>query len=352
MENKKTWQNLKANPSLFQSYFVKEYIIRAIRKFFEARNYHELESPILAPALPQEHYLNPLTVKIKVPKGKSKIAYMIPSTERYNKIILAAGLGEHFVITKVFRGLEEASPNHSPEFTMCEWYHLNADYTDLMDDCEELFIFIQKYLCEELLHKEFSYNLDYLNYKIDLSPKWKRLSVVETLKDIGINIEDIQDIKAFQKIAKDKGYNIEEEDDWEMIFELIFAQEIEPLLDPNIPTFVYDYPKQLCPLTRLRKDNPLVAQKVELYIAGKEIANGYTELTDGYELEKNFREEEKARAIIGKEPINFDFELINALKSGLPEVAGIGMGIDRIAAIYANVEDIAKVNYFPWNESF
>lgn len=352
MDNLKTWQKLKADPSLFQSYFVKEYIIRAIRKFFEARKYHELESPILAPALPQEHYLNPLTVDIKVPNGKNKLAYMIPSTERYNKIILAAGLGEHFVITKVFRGLEEASPNHSPEFTMCEWYHLNADYNDLMDDCEELFIFIQKFLCEELLKKEFSFKVEYLDYVIDLTPKWNRLSVIDALRKVGFNIEDIQDIKDFQRIAKEKGFNISEGDDWEMIFELVFAQEIEPLLDPNKPTFVYDYPKQLCPLTRLRADNPLIAQKVELYMAGKEIANGYTELTDGFELEKNFREEEAARKAIGKEPIIFDNELVDALKSGLPEVAGIGMGIDRIAAIYANTKSIADVNYFPWNESF
>jgi elongation factor P--beta-lysine ligase len=125
----KTWQKLKENPSLFQRYYVKEYIIKAIRKFFENRKYHELESPILAPALPQEHYLNLLTVKINSKNGNGKNTYLIPSTERYNKIILAGGLGNHFTISKVFRDLEETGSNHIPEFTMCEWYHLSTSTT-------------------------------------------------------------------------------------------------------------------------------------------------------------------------------------------------------------------------------
>jgi elongation factor P--beta-lysine ligase len=201
MNSLKTWQKLKRDPEIFQRYFVKEYIIKAIRKFFDNRKYHELESPILAPALPQEHYLNPLSVEL----SSSKKAYLIPSTERYNKIILAAGLGEHFVITKVFRGMEENSPTHSPEFTMCEWYHLDANYFDLMKDCEELFIFIQKYLNDNLFKKDFSYNFNFGNISIDLTPKWERLSVVDALKDIcSIDLEDIQDLDAFRKTAKAK----------------------------------------------------------------------------------------------------------------------------------------------------
>jgi elongation factor P--beta-lysine ligase len=353
MDSPKTWQKLKKNPELFQRYFVKEYIIKAIRIFFENRKYHELESPILAPALPQEHYLNPLTVEIGIKDKKDQKAYLIPSTERYNKIMLAAGLGEHFVITKVFRGLEENSPNHSIEFTMCEWYHLDANYFDLMDDCEELFICIQKYLCKNLFKKDFSYKILFGENSIDLTPKWQRLSIVDCLMDYcSIDIKNIQDLGDFQKIAIKKGYNISENDDWEVIFELIFANEIEPQLDQTKPVFLYDYPKQLCPLTRLNPNNPLVAQKVELYIAGKEIANGYTELTDGDEQEARFKKEVLDREKIGKEPITFDYELIEALKSGLPEVAGIGMGIDRIAMIFANAKCLDDINYFPASNDF
>lgn len=353
MNTPKTWQKLKNNPESFQRYFVKEYIIKAIRKFFEDKKYHELESPILAPSLPQEHYLNPLTVELGIGNKETKKAYLIPSTERYNKLILAAGLGNHFVISKVFRDLEETGPNHSPEFTMCEWYHLDADYYDLMNDSEELFIYIQRFLCKELFKKDFSNILTYGENIIDLTPKWDRLSVVDALKNYcSINLEDIQNLNEFRKIAKNKGYNISEKDDWEIVFELIFANEIEPHLNLNKPTFVYDYPKQLCPLTKLSLKNPLVAQKFELYIAGKEIANGYTELIDWKEQEKRFKDEEAQRNIIGKEPIKFDKELIAALKLGLPEVAGIGMGIDRIAMIFANAKSIADINYFPASEDY
>jgi len=142
----KTWQLLKSNPKLWPRYFIKEYLIQAIRVFFLNRNYHELESPILAPALPQERYLNVLTTTIEQKGKQPQTAYIIPTTERYNKLALAAGIGEHFVITKVCRGQEESGPNHSPEFTMLEWYHLNANYFDLMADCEDLFVYIQKQL--------------------------------------------------------------------------------------------------------------------------------------------------------------------------------------------------------------
>lgn len=353
MNSIKTWQKLKENPELFKRYFIKEYIIKAIRKFFEEKKYHELESPILAPALPQEHYSNPLSVDLGTGNKEIKKVYLIPSTERYNKLILAAGLGNHFVISKVFRNLEEIGPNHSPEFTMCEWYHLDTDYYGLMNDSEELFIYIQRFLCKELFKKDFSNTLSFREYIIDLTPKWDRLSVVDALKNYcSINLEDIQNLKEFRKIAQSKGYNINDNDDWEIIFELIFANEIEPHLNLNRPTFVYDYPKQLCPLTKLSLKNLLVAEKFELYIAGKEIANGYTELIDWEEQEKRFKDEEFQRNKIGKEPIKFDKELIDALRLGLPEVSGIGIGIDRIAMIFANAISIADINYFPASEYY
>lgn len=340
------WKKLKTSPHLWDKIFIKEKTIHAIRKFFELRNYHELESPILATALPQEHYLNPVTTTFSLKGKEPKTLYLIPSTERFNKIALAAGIGEHFVITKVFRGLEDVSPNHSPEFTMLEWYHLDANYFDLMDDCEELlnFIFV------EIFNKQPA-KLNYQGQEIDLRPGWDKINLVKALKEwSGIELPNIQDVVAFRKKMISKGYSIDDNDDWEILFELLFANEIEPRLAVNKPSFVYNYPKQLCPLTRLNKENPLVAEKVELYIAGKELANGYTELLNGFELEKNFKAEEQARAEIKKEPIAFDHELIEALKSGMPKVAGIGMGLDRLAMLFADAASLEEVNLFPGTE--
>jgi lysyl-tRNA synthetase class 2 len=348
----KTWQQLKANPDLFPRYFVKEYLIKAVRQFFEARNYHELESPILAGALPQERYLNVLSTQIDLKDKSAKTAYLIPSTETYNKKILAAGLGEHFVITKVFRGLEDIGPNHSPEFTMLEWYHLNATYKDLMTDCEELFVHIKKYL-DTKFNREHTLKFTFQGQEIDLTPPWDRLSITEALeKFCNLKLSEIQSLEQIKAAAEAKGYRPLPGDDWQAIFELIFANEIEPKLSESKPTFLYDYPKVMGPLTKVNAENPLVCEKVELYIAGREIGNGYTEQLNAEEQEQRFLQEQSARKELGLPEVAFDYELVEALKSGLPDVAGIGMGLDRIAMILADAKSIAEVNYFPATEMF
>jgi EF-P lysine aminoacylase GenX len=348
----KTWQLLKQNPTLFKRYFVKEYIIKAIRQFFEKRNYHELESPILTSTLPQERYLDVLETTIELVNKQKKTAYLIPSTETFNKKMLAAGLGEHFVITKVFRGLEDIGPNHSPEFTMLEWYHLNTDYFGLMDDCEQLFTCIKKYL-DKKFNRNHTMVIHYQDQKIDFTPPWDRLSVSEALKHFtNLELGKIQTVKSLKAAALKKGYHVEEINDWQIIFEEIFLNEIEPNLSKNRPTFLYDYPRILCPLTKVNKNNPLVSEKVELYIAGREIANGYTELLDYKEQKKRFVEEQKARKELGRKEIKMDIDLVEALKSGLPPVAGIGMGIDRLAMIIADAKNISEINFFPSSEMF
>lgn len=360
----KTWQELKLNPVLFQRYFIKEYLIKACRKFFENRDYHELESPIITNALPQERYLNVLTTSIELKNNQTKIGYITPTTETYNKKVLAAGLGEHFVITKVLRGLEEISNNHSPEFTMLEWYHLNATYKDLMTDCEELFIYVFKFIKESLekeqkLNKfpidvtpyQKDYSINYLGLDINLNAPWYRISIPEALKKYAqIDLKNVQSVEEFGKAAIEKGYSITVNDYWQRIFEWIWEKEIEPNLPKDKPVFVYDFPKQVCVLTKVNIENPLVCERIEIYLAGKEIGNGYTELTDAEYQNQKFIEEAEARKKLGLKEVAFDHDLINALKSGLPNVAGIGLGLDRIAMIFANAKNISEINYFPISE--
>lgn len=353
-----TWKNLKQNPELWNRYFIKEYMIKACRKFFENRDYHELESPIITDCLPQERYLDVVDFDLEL-KNSSKKGYILPTTERFNKIALAAGIGEHFVITKVCRGLEEIGPNHSPEFTMMEWYHLNATYFDLMHDCEELFKSMKNYLDEKFKDKtptptwQYGPKLAYQGRIIDINSPWERLSIPAALmKYCNITLEEISTQSQIYNYAKGKGYQVNSDDDWQIIFEMIFALEIEPNFSKDRPTFVYDYPKQLCPLTKENESNPLVCEKVELYLAGKEIANGYTELLDGDEQEKRFLTEQEARKNLGLKPINFDHDLVDALKSGMPDVAGIGMGLDRVAMIFADAKYISDINLFPASEMF
>ena len=344
----KTWQKLKENPKLFKRYFIKEYVIKAVREFFEKRNYHELESPILTDALPQERYLDVLDTKIEFQNGTKKTAYLIPSTENWNKKMLVAGLGNHFTISKVFRSLEEISPNHSPEFTMLEWYQLNSTYFDLMDTTEQLLSHILNYLKN---NDPKIQKIIYQNEEINFKKKWERTTVRKLLKKFsGITLEEIQAVESFRKIAQKKGYTTSEKDDWQTLFELIFSNEIEPMLSKTKPTFVYDFPKILCPLTQVKKDDPLVSEKIELYIAGKEIGNGYSELNDWKEQKKRFDEEHAARNNLGKNEIKYDNDLIKALKLGMPKAAGIGIGLDRLVMILANVNNISDINLFPTSE--
>jgi len=327
-------------------------VIKAIRKFVEEKNYHELESPILSSSLPQERYLEILETNISLKNNKIKKAYLIPSTETFNKRILASGIGNHFVISKVFRGLEEIGPNHSPEFTMLEWYTLGSNYLKLMSEAEEIIIYITNYLNSkfEIRNSKF---LKYQNLNIDFGKPWLRFSIEELLnKYLKICLKKINSLSQIKEFALSKGYKIYKNDDWQIIFEEIFANEIEPNLPLDKPYFLYDYPKIMCPLTKIKKENPLVCEKVELYIAGREIANGYTEQRDWKIQKLRFLEEQKARKKMGKKDVNFDNDIIEALESGIPEVAGIGLGIDRLAMILANVKTISEINYFPAEEEF
>lgn len=350
----KTWQQLKQNPSLFNRYFVKEEVIRACRKYFEAKNYHELESPILTPVLPQERHIDVLEVPIELKaKNSNQTLYITPTTERYNKILLSAGIGNHFVITKVARGMDDIGPNHSPEFTMLEWYTLEGNYFDVMDQTEELFQMINKNLIEKKLIEENNGVIEYQGKKININKGWYRISVSEALEKYAkIKLEDVIEVEDLRKISIDKGYSVTDEDDWQIMFEMIFGNEVEPNLPQDKPIFMYDYPKILCPLTKQSETNPLICEKVEVYIAGKEVGNGYSELTDGDEQEKRFLEEQKARADLGKKPISYDYDLVDAIKSGMPEVTGIGIGLDRVTMIFANAKNISDINYFPATEWF
>lgn len=333
------WQSLKENPALWAKFLVKQEIIRATRAFFEAKGYNELESPILAPALPSERYLNFLSTDIA-----GKELYLIPSTERYNKIGLAAGIGNHFVITKVFRGLEQVSPNHRPEFTMLEWYHLDGTYFDLMDDTQALILSMLDRIGNS------DYKINYQGIEIDFNGDWHRFSVETLLKTYtGLSLKDISEWEKLKQIVIDFGFLQnkevkESEMSWQDLFELLFFNKVEIHLDPNKPTFIYDYPKILAPLAAPNSNNPEVSQKVELYIAGKEIANGYTELRDALLLENNLKEEYKARAQMGLPLAKFDDELISAIRSGIPPVAGIGMGLDRLAMILADAQSINEIS--------
>lgn len=344
----------------FSKIFFKEFVIKGCREFFFDKNYHELEVPIITKCLPTERYLEPFSVGIKKKDKFVDIGYLLPTTERFNKIALSKGIKNHFVITKVARAMEEESVFHHNEFTMLEWYQLNSNYFDLMQECEELILFLIKFVLKEF-KKEFykkeyqisipqnisNNNINFQGNLIDISMPWYRISLPEAIKKFtGLSVESFLDFRTLKTFLKKNNIRVLDEYDWQFLFEILFSEFVKENLPKDKPVFVYDYPQKICVLTKSKSSNAKLCERVELFISGIEIANGYTELLDYKKQEKFFKREEKARNFLKKIKINYDYELIDSLKNNIPDVAGIGMGLDRLVMILSNSKSISEINLF------
>ncbi|EKE15271.1 MAG: hypothetical protein ACD_12C00098G0001 [uncultured bacterium] len=353
------WKKLKNNPQLWQKYFIREKIIHAIREFFLKEKFHEVETPLLIPAVIPESYLEVFETFLMDRKRSKKRMFLTTSPEVSLKKLLVAGIGNCFEITKNFRNTETDSNHHHPEFTILEWYRVGATYKDLMNDCERLFLFIYKKLKRTKLDK---YEIECQNHKIDLSPPWERISVKDALlKYAKIDFDDITQTnaiaqncdKAFpidkiEKVALRKGYYVGKNNTWEEIFNQIFLNEIEPHLNRlSKPVFLYDYPAPLAALAKLKKEDKRLAERVELYINNLEIGDGCNELTDYKEQKKRFEQEMIKIRKMGKTEVKIDTDFLDVLKKGLPDCAGMAMGLDRLVMLFTNSKSIADVLLFP-----
>lgn len=311
----KTWQKIKENPKLLDQYLVREKVIDTIRSFFKKKGFHEVFTPILVPTPSCEPNLEVFETKLTTMTGKKRQGFLIMSPEYSIKKLLAVNLGSCFEITRCFRNNEEVSPQHNPEFTMLEWYRVNADYQDVMVDFENLFL--------EIIGSD---KMVYRGVEYDLSLPWPRITVAEAF-------------------GTDK---IPEKD-----FYTTFFNEVEPKLRASKkPTIIYDYPLYQASLAKRKKDNPNVAERFEVFLAGLELGNCFSELTDPLEQEKRFKSELEERKKLGKVAYPMDIDLINALKSGLPEVSGIAVGVDRLVMLAADVPEISNTLFFPAAEMF
>jgi len=291
-------------------------VIDRIRTFFQKENFLEVQTPLLAPALIPESYLEVFETGLKNKTGKSQKAYLTPSPELWHKKLLAAGSGNIFEITKAFRNTDIGGSLHNPEFTILEWYRTKADYTDTMKDCENLIRFLvspQK-------------TLTYQDKSLELNQPFERLTVAE----------------AFEKYAQATPDND---------FEINYVKYVEPKLGQKKPTLIYDYPAQFAPLAKPNADG-LTKQRFELYLFGIEIADAYTELTDAAEQRQQFEKEQAERRKLGRIAHPQDENFLKALESGLPECSGVALGIDRLVMILANQKNIHDVTLFPGADIF
>jgi elongation factor P--(R)-beta-lysine ligase len=280
-------------------------LISGIRRFFINNNFLEVETPLRIPAPAPEEHIEALA---------SGNWFLQTSPEICMKRLLAAGYPRIFQISKCFRAGERGKL-HLPEFTMLEWYAAGFDYQQLMNQCEEMILAVADDL-------GFKSAIVRQGKKISLASPWERITVQEAF-------EKYAPLTLAEALSRNK-------------FDEILIEYIEPHLGIARPVFIYDYPAKLAALARLKGGNAAVAERCELYIGGLELANGFSELTDAAEQRQRFDEALKIRAQKGYALYPLPEKFLSALDA-LPACAGIALGIDRLAMIFANVTSIDEV---------
>jgi lysyl-tRNA synthetase class 2 len=195
--------------------------------------------------------------------------------------------------------------------------------------------------------------LKYQGKEYDLSSPWERISVAEAFENYAeIDTETMLDEKKLRKAGEKKGYKVDPKTTWEEIWNQILANEIEPKLGINGPTILYDYPVSQAALSKKKASDPRFAERFEVFMAGMELGNCFSELTDSHEQEKRCLEDLELRKTLGKTEYPMDTDFIEALKMGMPETGGIAVGVDRLVALFADSPDIADTLFFPVDEMF
>ncbi|MDE1870070.1 MAG: lysine--tRNA ligase [Candidatus Micrarchaeota archaeon] len=329
---RKRYLDLITNPEVRTIFKNRARVIKYLRDFLDARNYLEVDTPILqaiyggAAAKPFVTHHNYLDSDL----------YLRIANELYLKRIIIGGVERVYEFAKDFRN-EAVDSNHNPEFTQLEFYQAYADYNDFMKMVEEMLSGLVKEI-------NGGHEIEYQGKKISFKPPFKRVLLVDEIKKkSGIDISMMDD-KSALKIAKDEKLEIPVKNAYH-VADALFDKYVQPeLVDP---TFVVDFPAYMCPLTKDKRGNPKLSERFEMFIAGKEVGNCYSELTDPVEQRAKFMEQERERKKGDDEAPPIDEDFLEAVEHGMPPLAGIGLGIDRIVMILSNVPSLKEVILFP-----
>ncbi|MGM7724445.1 lysine--tRNA ligase [Metabacillus sp. Hm71] len=326
--------DLIVSPESKKTFITRSKIIQAMRRYLDDQGYLEVETPTMhsipggASARPFITHHNALDMPL----------YMRIAIELHLKRLIVGGLEKVYEIGRVFRN-EGVSTRHNPEFTMIELYEAYADYQDIMELTENVIAHVAK----EVLGTT---TIQYGEYEVNLEPKWKRLHMVDAIKEYtGADFWKEMSLEEARTLAKEHHVEITEHMQYGHIVNEFFEQKVEEKLIQ--PTFIYGHPVEISPLAKKNDDDPRFTDRFELFIVAREHANAFTELNDPIDQKERFEAQLKEREQGNDEAHMMDEDFIEALEYGMPPTGGLGIGIDRLVMLLTNSPSIRDVLLFP-----
>ena len=327
--------DLIVNPEVKETFLLRSKIIKEVKKYLDSKGYLEVDTPILntivggAAARPFITHHNTLDIDM----------YLRIANELYLKRLIVGGFDKVYEMGRMFRN-EGMDIKHNPEFTNIEMYSAYEDYNDMMDLTEDLFKTVAKNVLGTAV-------IDYQGIEINLESPWRRITMIDSIKEAcGVDFNTIQTDEQSLEIAKQKNVEIDEiKRTRGDIINAFFEEFVEETLVQ--PTFIYDYPVEVSPLTKKKPTDNRLTERFEVFIGGREYGNAYSELNDPIDQYERFKKQVEAREAGDEEANMMDDDFIQALEYGMPPTGGLGIGIDRMIMLLTNSASIRDVILFP-----
>lgn len=335
MRYRQRYLDLIVNQKTRDTFKTRTKIIQLVRDFLNQRDFLEVETPIMQPipggaaARPFVTYHNTLGQDL----------YLRIAPELYLKRLVVGGFERVYEINRNFRN-EGVSTKHNPEFTMLEFYQAYADYKDLIDLTESL----MRYLAEEITGNSI---VTYQGQEYDFSKPFAKMTVKESLLHFNadLTLEILNDKDKLTKYMQTKGYTVDNTCGLGKIYFALFEHTVESKLMQ--PTFITEYPIEVSPLARCNDNDPTITDRFEIFVGGRELGNGFSELNDPEDQAERFRQQVLQKDAGDKEAMHYDEDYVQSLEHGLPPTAGEGIGIDRLVMLFTDSASIRDVILFP-----
>ena len=332
--------DLIMNPEVKETFVKRSKIIKELRRILDEKGFMEVETPILNTivtgdaARPFVTHHNTLDLDM----------YLRIAPELYLKRLIVGGFDKVYEIGRLFRN-EGMDIKHNPEFTNIELYAAYQDYNDMMNTAEEIISTIAKNVLGDT-------KINYQGQSIDLTPGWKRISMIDAIKEVtGIDFNKIETDEEAQKLLEEKGLILEQGKETRgHIISQFFEEYVEETLIQ--PTFVIDYPVEISPLAKRKKEDPRYTERFELFIGGREYGNAYSELNDPIDQYERFLKQVEAKNKGDEEAGMMDEDFVNALEHAMPPTGGLGIGLDRLIMLLTDSASIRDVLLFPTMKPF